>query len=81
MHYSKEHAFTFKMMLVFSRCTVSFNNYSTLYITHSIPMACVMLQNYTNILNLNLSSQASLKSQNKTALYLYFLLLLLSIQK
>ena len=33
MHHSKELAFTFKMMLVFSRCTVSFNNYSTLHTT------------------------------------------------
>ena len=40
MHHSKELAFTFIMMLVFSRCTVSFNNYSTLYMAHSIPLAC-----------------------------------------
>ena len=32
--------FTFIMMLVFSRSTVSFNNYSTLYRVHSIPLAC-----------------------------------------
>ena len=29
MHHSKELAFTFIMMLVFSLCTVSFNNHST----------------------------------------------------
>ena len=33
MHHSKELAFTFIMMLVFSRCTVSFNNYSSLHTT------------------------------------------------
>ena len=65
MHHSKELVLTFIMMLVFSCCTVRFNNYSTL----------------CNIyLNLNLSSQASLKPQNKTALYFYFLLLIISIQ-
>ena len=40
MHYSKELAFTFIVMLVFSRCTVLFNNYSTLNMTHSIPLTC-----------------------------------------
>ena len=40
MHQSKERAFTFKMTLIFSRSTVSFNNYSTLYMAHSIPLAC-----------------------------------------
>ena len=40
MHHSKEQVFTFIMMLIFSRCTVSFNNYSTLYMAHSIPLAC-----------------------------------------
>ena len=34
MYHSKEIAFTFIMMLVLSRCTVSFNNYSTLYTGH-----------------------------------------------
>ena len=58
MHHSKELALTFIMMLVFSCCTVTFNNYSTLYIIY---------------LNLNLSSQASLKPHNKTALYFNFL--------
>ena len=41
MHHLKELAFTFIMKLVFSRCTVSFNNYSTLYMAHSIPLACI----------------------------------------
>ena len=37
MHNLKELAFTFLMMLVFSRCTVSYNNHSTSYTVHSIP--------------------------------------------
>ena len=41
MHRSKELAITFLMMVVFSRCTVLFNNYSTLYMAHSIPLACL----------------------------------------
>ena len=40
MHHSNEHDLTFIMMLVLSRCTVSFNNYSTLYMVHSTPLAC-----------------------------------------
>ena len=40
MHYSKEQVFTFIMMLIFSRCNVSFNKYNTLYMVHSIPLAC-----------------------------------------
>ena len=41
MPYSKELVYTFIMMLIFSHCTVSFNNYSTLYIAHSKKLACV----------------------------------------
>ena len=37
MLHSKEQAYNFIMMLIFSRCTASLNNYSTLYIAHSIP--------------------------------------------
>ena len=40
MHHSNEQDFTFIMMLIFSRYIVSFNNYSTLYMAHSIPLAC-----------------------------------------
>ena len=44
MHHSNEQALTFIMMLAFARCTVSLNNYSTLYtllyMVHSIPLAC-----------------------------------------
>ena len=40
MHHTNEQALTFIMMLVFSHCTVSFNNYSTIYMVHSIPLAC-----------------------------------------
>ena len=40
MHLSKELSFTFLKMLTFSRCTVSFNNYSLLYIAHFKPHAC-----------------------------------------
>ena len=40
MHHSNKQALTFIMMLVFSRCTVSFNNYSALNMVHSIPLAC-----------------------------------------
>ena len=39
MHHSKDVVFTFIMMLIFSRCTVSINNYSALYMVHSIPLA------------------------------------------
>ena len=39
MHHSKDLVFTFIMMLMFSQCTVSINNYSILYIVHSIPLA------------------------------------------
>ena len=39
MHHSKDLVFTFLKMLIFSRCTVSFDNYSTLYMVHSIPLA------------------------------------------
>ena len=40
MRHSKERVFTFIMMLIVSRCTVLINNYSTLYMAHSIPLAC-----------------------------------------
>ena len=50
MHHSKEQVFTFIMMLIFSRCTVSFNNYDTLYMALSIPLDFfLMLKNYNNI--------------------------------
>ena len=39
MHHSKDLVFTFIMMLMFSQCTVSINNYSILYIVHSILLA------------------------------------------
>ena len=39
MHHSKDLVFTFIMILIFSRCTVSINNYSALYMVHSIPLA------------------------------------------
>ena len=38
MHHSKERVITFIMMLIFSRCTVSVNNYITLYMVDSIPL-------------------------------------------
>ena len=40
MNHPKERVFNFKMMLIYSRCTVSFNNYCTLYMVHSILLAC-----------------------------------------
>ena len=40
MHHSKELAFTFIMMLLFSSCIVLLNNYSTLYMAHSLPLVC-----------------------------------------
>ena len=42
MHHLNEQALTFIIMLVVSRCTVSLNNYSTMYMymVHSIPLAC-----------------------------------------
>ena len=39
MHHSKDLVFTSIMVLIFSRCTVLINNYSTLYIVHSILLA------------------------------------------
>ena len=39
LHYSKDQVFTFIMMLICSRCAVSINNYSMLYMVHSIPLA------------------------------------------
>ena len=39
MHHSKDLVFTFIMMLILSHCTVSFNNYSTLHMVHSIQLA------------------------------------------
>ena len=38
MHHSKDLAFTFMLMLKLSRCTILINNYSTLYMVHSIPL-------------------------------------------
>ena len=40
MHYSKHHVFTFMILLIVLRCNVLFNKYSTLYMVHSIPLAC-----------------------------------------
>ena len=40
MRHLNEQALTFIMMLVFSRCTVSLINYSTIYMVHSILLAC-----------------------------------------
>ena len=39
MYHSKDLVFTFIIMLIFSRCTVPVNNYSMLYMVHSIPLA------------------------------------------
>ena len=39
MHHSKDLGFNFIMILIFSRCTVSVNSYSALYMVHSIPLA------------------------------------------
>ena len=39
MHHSKDLVCAFIMMLIFSRCTVLIDNYSTLYMVHSIPLA------------------------------------------
>ena len=74
MHHSKELAFTFIMMLVFSRCLVSLNN-STLH--WPTPYHWPVFMFY---LNLNHSRPTSLKPQNKTVFYFYFLLLVKSIQ-
>ena len=75
MHHSKGLAFTFIMILIVSRCTVWVKYYSTLHTTGLF--LCYRIIIY---LNLNLSSPASLKPQNKTALYFYFLLLIMSSQ-
>ena len=40
MHHSKDQVCTFIVMLIFSRCIVAFNNYSILYMAHSIPLGC-----------------------------------------
>ena len=74
MHHLKELAFAFIMMLVFSPCLVSLNN-STLYMATAYHWPVFMLY-----LNLNHSSPTSLKPQNETVLYFYFLLLVMSIQ-
>ena len=39
MHHLNDQVFTFMMMLIFSGCTVTINNYSMLYMVHSIPLA------------------------------------------
>ena len=39
MHHSKDLVFTFIMMLIFSCGSVSINNYTTLYMVQSIPLA------------------------------------------
>ena len=39
MHHSKDLVFTFITMLILSCCIVSINDYSTLYMVHSIPLA------------------------------------------
>ena len=39
MHHSKDLVFIFIMMLIFSGYTVAIDNYSTLYMVHSIPQA------------------------------------------
>ena len=49
MQHSKELVSTFIMMLIFSRCTVSFNSYNTLYMAHSIPLACFHVKELKNI--------------------------------
>ena len=43
MHHSKDLVFTFIMMLIFSRCTVLINNYSTLYMVHAILFHIIVL--------------------------------------
>ena len=80
LHQSKDLVFTYIMMLIFSRYTVSINNYSTLCMVHSIPLAFFHIIELWIYLNLTLSSPASLKLKNKTLLSFYFLLLVLSIQ-
>ena len=39
MHHSKDLVFTVIMTLICTCCTVSIDNYSTLYMVHSIPVA------------------------------------------
>ena len=39
MHHSKDQMFTVIMTLICTRCNVSIDNYSTLYMVHSIPLA------------------------------------------
>ena len=65
IHHSKELAFAFISIPIFSRCTVSFNNYSALCMAHSITLACFHVIELWWYLNLNLSSPASLKPQKK----------------
>ena len=73
MHHSKKLAFTFIMILIISRFTVSFNNYSKLYMTHFIPLACFYVIDYILILeseSLKPGIFLKIKKQNKTALQL-----------
>ena len=43
MHHIKDLVFPFMIMDIFSRCTFSIYNYSTLYMVHSIPLACFQI--------------------------------------
>ena len=67
MHHSKELAFTLILMLILSRCTVSFNKYSTLYMIHSFSCYKIII-----LFESESFSPAFLKTHDKTALYLYF---------
>ena len=46
MQHSKELVLTFIKMLIFYHCVVSLNNYSILYMVHSIPLACFDIIEY-----------------------------------
>ena len=79
MHHSKDQVFTFIMMVIFSCCTVSINNYSTLYMVNSIPLPFFHIRSMI-IFDSDILSPASLSQQNKTLLTFNFLILIMSIQ-
>ena len=68
MHHSKDLIFTFIRMLTFSRCTVYINNYSTLYMVHSIQQAFSSYYRMMVIFGSESFNPASLKLLNKTVL-------------
>ena len=78
MHHSKILSFTFKMVLLSLRCTVSFNSYSVLCIAYSIPLTCFVVIELFSILSL--SSRAALLPPHIThCIFILFWLLIVKM--